>query len=69
MKCITTHKKLGKSGVLQEKIDIFPTVSLYFHPSPLKIRVLPPYEIYVFGRLGPPVDKKKFTSLLELKIL
>ena len=26
----------------------FPTMSLYFNPSPLKIRAFPPYKIYVF---------------------
>ena len=48
MKCSTTHKKSGKSGVLDEKNDIFSTMSLYFDPSPLKIRALCPNEIYVF---------------------
>ena len=51
MNCITTHSpkiKSGKSGALG-KIDIFPNMSLYVHPSPRKILTLPLYEIYVFG--------------------
>ena len=29
------------------KINIFPTMSLYFHPFPIKIQTLPLNEIYV----------------------
>ena len=46
MKCITTHKKLGKSRVFQEKIGISHYVPIL---PPIKIQALPPYEIYVFG--------------------
>ena len=35
MKCVTTHKKLGKLGVLWEKIDIFP------HYAPIFLPILP----------------------------
>ena len=49
MECITTHKNIKEIGGALEKIDIFRTMSLYFHPSPLKILTLFPYEIYVFG--------------------
>ena len=49
MKCITTHKKLGKLGVLWGKIDIFSHYAPILPPIPLKIWALPPYEIYVFG--------------------
>ena len=34
MKCITTHKKIREIGGALETNDIFPTMSLYFHPSP-----------------------------------
>ena len=44
MKCLTTLKKLGQLEVL------FSTVSLYFHPSSLKMRAVHPYGIYVFGK-------------------
>ena len=49
VKCITTHKRIGEIGGTLGKNDIFATMSLYFHPSPLKIRALPPFEIYGFG--------------------
>ena len=49
MKCITIHKKLGKSGVLKGKIDILSYYVPILPPIPLKIRALPPFEIYVFG--------------------
>ena len=49
MKCITAPKNIWEIRGALGKIDIFPTMSLYFHISPLKILALPLYEIYVFG--------------------
>ena len=41
--------KIREIGGALGKMTFFPTMSLYFYPSRLKIWTLPPYEIYVFG--------------------
>ena len=49
LKCITTHKKIREIGDALGKNDIFSHYVPILPPIPLKIRALPPYEIYVFG--------------------
>ena len=48
MKFLTAYKKIMEIGRAFRKKRSFPTMSLYL-PLSLKIRALPPYEIYVFG--------------------
>ena len=71
MKFITTHKKFRENGGASGKNNIFSTISLYFHPSPFKIRAIPPYEICFWNEqdLGNPQLKRNAHVCYELKIL
>ena len=69
MECITTHKKNRENRGVLGKNDIFPTMSLYFHPLPAKIWTLLPYEMYVFGMSKSWATHKNLRVCCELKIL
>ena len=71
VKCPTTLRKSREIGDAFGKNNIFLTLSLYLHPSLLKIRALPPCQIYVFGmnRIWAILCKTFDEFALKLNIL